>query len=60
MDLANFFKSLINIDKYRFFGLFGPEKMVPYGALLGRAAPKLSINTTPRVGLALPFLGVGS
>jgi hypothetical protein len=41
MDLANFFKSLININKYRFFGLFGPEQMVRYGALLGRGCTKI-------------------
>ena len=47
MDLANFFKSLININKYRFFGLFGPEQMVPYGALLGRGCTKIEHQYHP-------------
>ena len=47
MDLANFSKPLINIGKYRFFGLFGPEKMVPYGALLGRGCTKIEHQYHP-------------
>jgi hypothetical protein len=47
MDLANFFKSLININKYRFFGLFGPEQMVRYGALLGRGCTKIEHQYHP-------------
>ena len=38
---------MINIDKYRFFGLFGPEQMVRYGALLGRGCTKIEHQYHP-------------
>jgi hypothetical protein len=48
MDLANFFKSLININKYRFFTLFSPEQMVPSSSLLGRGCTKIERQCHPK------------
>lgn len=48
MDLANFFKSLINIHKPSFFKWFSRARRLPSSALLGRGCTKIEHQCCPK------------